>query len=411
MARGFLRALGLFTVLAAPWVGHASPTVILLSLDGIRSDYPDRDRLPSFERMAKEGMRAGRMRPVFPSNTFPNHVSLATGTYPDRHGILDNRFWDRKRGLYDYGKGKGPSWLEAEPLWAAAERQGIPAATFFWVGSETPWRGQTIRYAKLPFDADVLEGEKVDQILAWLALPGERRPGLIMSWWHGADAAGHRFGPDSSEVAEALKGQDAELARLFAGIDHRDAWDEVTVIVVSDHGMIAVTESVSLGEVLEAAGIRARVQFGSSVSHVFLDDPGDLTRAQDVLADDEGLRIYRGVDLPAELRIGHPQRNGDLVILIDPPRVFYELSGLRRAYLGLRALWNPDAEVGMHGFDPGRSDMGAIFFALGRGVTPGYRQTEIRAIDVAPTVARLLGIEAPAQSEGDPVPGVGENLR
>ncbi len=413
VCRGFLRALGLVIVLVAPCVGHASPTVILLSLDGVRSDYPDRARLPSFERMAAEGMRAERMRPVFPSNTFPNHVSLATGTYPDRHGILDNRFWDRKRGLYDYGKGdgKGPSWLEAEPLWAAVERQGIPAATFFWVGSETPWRGQTIRYAKAPFDEGVPEREKVDQILAWLELPGEIRPGLIMSWWHGADAAGHRFGPDSSEVIEALEGQDAELTRLFAGIDSRSAWDEVTVLVVSDHGMIAVNESVSPDEVLKSAGIGARVQFGSSVAHVFLDDPGDLIRARTVLADDEGLRIYRGVDLPDELRISYPQRNGDLVILIDPPRAFYQLSGLRRAYFGLRALWNPDAKLGMHGFDPGRSDMGAIFFALGRGVTPGYREAEIRAIDVAPTVARLLGIEAPAQSEGDPVPGVGENLR
>ena len=83
-------------------------------------------------------MRAGRMRPVFPSNTFPNHVSLATGTYPDRHGILDNRFWDRQKGLYNYSRGADDSWLEAEPLWAAAERQGVRAATFFWVGSEQP---------------------------------------------------------------------------------------------------------------------------------------------------------------------------------------------------------------------------------------------------------------------------------
>ena len=98
--------LVVLAALALPGVGDAKPTVILLSLDGVRHDYPERMRLPAFERMEKEGMRVARMRPVFPSNTFPNHVALATGTYPDRHGILDNRFWDRERGLYDYGKGE-----------------------------------------------------------------------------------------------------------------------------------------------------------------------------------------------------------------------------------------------------------------------------------------------------------------
>jgi predicted AlkP superfamily pyrophosphatase or phosphodiesterase len=231
-----------------------------------------------------------------------------------------------------------------------------------------------------------------------------------MSWWHGADAEGHRFGPDSPEVVDALVGQDAELARLFAGIDRRNAWDQVTVIVVSDHGMIAVSESVSLGEILEDAGIRAQVYFGSSVAHVFLDNPVDLGRARALLAGDEGLRIYTGTDLPQDLRIGSPQRNGDLVAMVDPPRTFIQFSALQRTYFELRRLWNSEAEVGMHGFDPGRSEMGAIFFALGRGVTPGHREAEIRTIDVAPTVARLLGIDAPGQSEGNPIPGVGEKL-
>ena len=112
---------------------QADPTVIVLSWDGVRWDYPERTSLPALERMARDGMRAQRMTPVFPASTFANHVSLATGTYPDKHGIVDNRFWDRERGLYDYGN--DASWLEAEPLWAAAERQGIKAATYYWVGS------------------------------------------------------------------------------------------------------------------------------------------------------------------------------------------------------------------------------------------------------------------------------------
>jgi len=384
------------------------PTVIVISLDGVRHDYPEKTKLPALARMQEEGMRAERMRPVFPSNTFPNHVSLATGTYPDRHGIVDNRFWDRDRGLYDYEKGAGPSWLEAEPLWVTAERQGVPAATLFWVGTAQPWRGVDARYKKVPFDGSFPERAKVDQILEWLDLPARDRPGLIMSWWHGADRAGHKFGPDSADVIEALGEQDAQLARLLAGIDARSAWEQVTLLVVSDHGMLAVEASVSLSEMLEASGISARVQHGSSVAHVFLDDSADLERAEALIAEDPGLQAYRSGQLPESLRLAHPRRNGDLIVLVAPPRKFSRRELLPRLYFGTRQLWDPKAREGTHGYAPDHPDMKAIFFALGRGVKAGSRVAEIRSIDVAPTVTRLLGIDAPEMSEGTPIPGVGE---
>jgi hypothetical protein len=61
----------------------------------------------------------------------------------------------------------------------------------------------------------------------------------------------------------------------------------------------------------------------------------------------------------------------------------------------------------MHGFLPGRPEMGAIFYALGRGVPRGKALGEVRSVDVAATVARLLGIEPPAQSEGKAIAGFG----
>ena len=412
MAR-LLSFLIILLVLASPGRSQAEGTVIVLSWDGVRSDYPERASLPGLERMARDGMRAGRMRPVFPASTFANHVSLATGTYPDRHGIVDNRFWDRDRGLYDYGNGNGndASWLEAEPLWAAAERQGVRAATYYWVGSETPWRGQASHYVKAPFDGDVSESKKVDQILAWLDLPEDKRPGLIMSWWHGADYAGHRFGPDAPEIIEALEQQDAQLMRLFAGIDARGGWSDITLLVVSDHGMTAIESRFSLADLLEKESIAARVQKGCSVAHVFLKDGGDLQRAQAAIASKKGLHVYRPDTLPQSMRLAHPRRNGDLIVLIDPPRCFGNTSFWREAYLGWRRLTGPHAQFGAHGFDPTLPEMGTIFYALGQGVTPGHREEEVRTIDVAATVSGLLGIDPPSSSEGSPIAGVGSARR
>ena len=383
----------------------ADPTVIVLSWDGVRSDYPERTSLPGLERMEREGMRAKRMTPVFPSSTFANHVSLATGTYPDRHGIVDNRFWDRERGLFDYGN--NADWLDAEPLWASAERQGVRAATHYWVGSETPWRGQASHYVKAPFDGSVGEAEKVDQILSWLDLPVPERPGLIMGWWHGADGAGHRYGPDSPEVTQALQEQDAELRRLLAGLDARDAWKDVTLLVVSDHGMLGVEETFSLTSLVEDEAIPARVEERSTVAHIFLESLTDRERLEARIAEEPGLHTYRPETLPEHLRLGHPTRSGDVMVLIDPPRIFRPGDPWTNAYIWVRRLWEPQTRFGAHGFHPQHPDMGTIFFALGRGVTPGHRDEEVRTIDVASTVSALLGIEPPRHNEGQPIRGVG----
>jgi predicted AlkP superfamily pyrophosphatase or phosphodiesterase len=378
----------------------APSTVILLAWDGVRHDYPDRAELPGLARMERDGVRASRITPPFPSSTFPSMVTIATGTYPDRHGIVDNTFRDANRGPFD--READPSWIEAEPLWIAAERQGVRSAVFFWVGSEQDWRGQGARFRKAPFDGEVGEEEKVAQILAWLDLPPAERPRLIMAWWHGTDRVGHQKGPDHPDVAAALVQQDRQLERLLAGIDERGAWGSTTVVVVSDHGMTAVRESVAVAERLAAAGIEAEVIAGGAVAHVFLDEPSSADAAVRALEGLEGVAVHRRADVPAALRLAHPHRTGDLVLTVAPPRTFVAPGIAERAVSLASGLlgW----ERGMHGFDPALSDMGGIFFAVGNGVPRGERIDPVRAIDVAPTVAAILGIEPPLDAEGEPLP-------
>jgi len=395
-------ALGL--VLAAAGAARAErPVVILLSWDGVRHDYLERAELPGLARLAREGLRAERLLPVFPSNTFPGHVSLATGTYPDRHGIVDNRFWDRERGLFDYSN--DASWIEAEPLWIAAERQGVRAAVFFWVGSETEWRGRRASYRRRPFDSAIGEGEKVRQILAWLDRPEAERPRLVMGWWHGADSAGHRKGPDHPDVVAALAEQDRHLRDLLAGLDARDAWDSTTLLVVSDHGMTEGTGRVDPGTALREAGIAVRLVAGSSLAHVFLEEPARAGEAEAALSGLDGVEVHRREAIPESLRIRHPTRTGDLVLRTRPPLAF---RGARGRLAGLYAVvvrWL-GGSVGLHGYAPEHPDMGAILLAAGRGVAKGRRIGPVRAVDVAPTVAGLLGIEPPRHSEGTRIPGI-----
>ncbi len=417
-AAGALRVALLALVLAfasplqaadEPLSEPAQATVIVLSWDGLRHDYPDLHSaavpLPGLARFVAQGARAERLIPVFPSNTFPGHVALATGTYPDRHGIPDNVFLDRERGLYRYSP--DANWLDAEPLWIAAERQGITAATYFWVGSETDWRGQRSRYREAPFDGDRPEAAKVDRILEWLALPAPERPRLIMSYWAGADGAGHRHGPDSAEVRAALIEQDRALVRLQEALDGMQAWRHTTLLVVSDHGMLARGDSLDLPGALAAAGIEAQI-YGGTLGHVFLADLGTLEAAERVARAIGPVQVFRGSDLPPAWRLSHPTRTGDLVVVADPPYTLDRPPGLEgQAMAAMQAL---GGQFGMHGYDPMMPEMGGVFMALGRGVPKGQPLGLVRQIDVAATVSALLGMAPPLQSEGDPIKGFADAL-
>ena len=389
--------LGVHAIGTASAAGTA--TVVLISMDGVRHDFLDATSLPALERMQREGARAERLIPVHPSNTFPGHVSIATGTWPDVHGIIDNQFEDRERGLYSYDA--DANWIKAEPLWAAAERQGLPAATYFWVGSETDWNGIGARHRMTPFDTSRPEAEKAKQALRWLRLPKAERPRLIMSYWAGVDAVAHRKGPADPAVAAQLRLQDAALGQLLAGIDAMALWPSLTLMVVSDHGMTVAGELIDAAAALADAGVKARV-LGAAVANVYLEDAQDLQAATAALAGLSNVRVRQRADIPATWRLRHDGRTGDLVATTMPPFVLSPPSNPLCALMPSRCL-----SPGGHGYRPDHPDMGGILLALGRGVQAGARLPPAHQTDIAATVARLLGMTPPAQSEGTPIAGIG----
>ena len=165
-----------------------------------------------------------------------------------------------------------------------------------------------------------------------------------MSWWHGADRAGHLAGPDHPDVDEALAEQDAQLGALLAGLDARTAWEHTTLLVTSDHGMTTASESVPLRERLSEAGLSPRRVDGSAVVHLFFEDPEQLERAEQALEDLPGARVERREALPAELGLAHPTRSGDLVVRALPGY------SLRTRSVGSQVLRLSGRQPGLHGY-------------------------------------------------------------
>ncbi|MCB0806981.1 MAG: alkaline phosphatase family protein, partial [Bacteroidales bacterium] len=130
----------IFFVLHLATAQNDQPYVVLVSMDGFRWDYPEMVETPNFDQLAARGVRAKSLRPCFPTKTFPNHYSIATGLYPDHHGIVLNSFFDpeteRYYAIFDRKAVEDGSFYGGEPIWVTAEKQGMKAASYYWVGSE-----------------------------------------------------------------------------------------------------------------------------------------------------------------------------------------------------------------------------------------------------------------------------------
>jgi len=387
-----LAARGLVVVFlaAAAWAcaeaGTASgpaDTVVVLSIDGLRWDYPARAGAATFARLASEGASCRALLPPFPSSTFPAHASLATGVFPDRHGIVNNEFLDRRRG--PYRRDDDASWLLAEPIWVTAERQGVRTAVFHWVFSYTPWQGVAAT-RRVPFSAETTDREKIERITRWLSLQGDDRPRLILSYLHGPDAAGHADGPESGAVLERVRQTDHLLGRLLRALERAP---RSALIVVSDHGMAGVSRVLRTRDLLgQGESRRVRAISTGAVCNVYCPDLRACGAAESALKGVPGMTVYRMESLPEGLRYRQPERTGDLVAIAPAGTYFADGHGKAKPARG------------MHGYPPEQSEMQGIFYAWGAGVRRGALRSQLRAVDVAPIVCRLLGMTCPEDIDG-----------
>ena len=364
-------------------------TVVMISMDGTRPADLRPDRLPSLVALGAAGLRAEGLIPVNPSNTFPNHVSLATGVRPEIHRLVNNSFHDPDHGRFS--RADAEAWIESEPIWSLAERHDIRAAAYFWVGSEGPWTGGLGPSEFREFSSRTLEKTKVNRILEWLSEPDPaKRPQLITAWFHGADHAAHNHGPDAEEVGAALAPQDRQIARLVREMEERRLFETTTLIFVSDHGMTEAETLFDLGAAMRRAGVKASViGIGGFSSVVFKEAKARKYQVETALrvAREAGLEAWARNDAPADWHVGDV-RFGHIVV---------------RAPIGTAIVTARSHIKGYHGYDPQEPSMAGMLVARGRGVQPGSRIGRTSNLSVAPTILKLLGVPIPDQMKAPPI--------
>lgn len=375
-----------------------APTSIIISLDGFRADFLQRGLTPRLSAFVKEGVSPKYMTPSFPSVTFPNHYTLATGLYPESHGIVGNTFWDPEleADFYytDPDRSLDPKWWGGEPFWVTAERQGIRTAVHMWPGSEAHVLGTDPSFLD-KFNGKEALDKKAARVLEFLDKPGaedpgaplsETRPQLIAAYVPNVDADGHRYGPNSTEIRSTIGDVDAMLDDIFRGLELRNLTGIVNVIVVSDHGMATTSADrlIQLEDLVDASKIH-RLD-GWPLNGLRLVDPdADLRPTYDALRaaaeSNPNFDVYlRDENMPERYHFSDNDRIAPLWIVPKTGWVIVTKDEFDIAEEKKKA-GDGDADYkprGLHGYDNEHPLMRAIFVARGPAFPhPAHSEIEV----------------------------------
>ena len=367
------------------------PYVVMLSLDGFRWDYQEKTTTPTLDYITKHGVKADGLQPAFPSKTFPNHYTIATGLYPGNHGLISNSFYAPDLQQYysigDRTKVENGKFYGGEPIWVTAEAQQVKTGSYFWVGSEAKIKGYRPTYWKR-YDHKFPYLQRVDSVISWLNKPYAERPKLITWYLDKADGIGHRYGPDSKKLCNTVTMLDSVIGYFLDEVNKLDIKDSVNFIVVSDHGMHAIDSNkvVYLSQYIKPQWVNTLI--GGNPFVLLYPEKNFKDSILNNLSSVSGISAWAKEDIPERYHLKQNKRVPQIVIVANE---------------GWSVQSDPSHKVytgGTHGYDNTISDMNGIFYAIGPNFKQDYKAGQLYNTDIYNLIAKILDIK-PAPNDGD----------
>jgi predicted AlkP superfamily pyrophosphatase or phosphodiesterase len=410
---------GTLTGFAQTRIAAKDRMVIVISLDGFPGFALEdpKQPVPTLRRLIRDGTWA-RMHTINPTITWPNHTTMVTGVHADEHGLLLNgtivrtNGWPPVRVDPRIDKAK---MVHAPTVYDAAHKAGLTTAQVDWVAINN---ASTITWAfhewATPDDAvprEMIEGGVLmtnevqdftkfnivwrDQVWTKAAayLIREHKPNLMLFHLLTLDATHHRYGPKNLAAMGAMAFLDSCVAQVLEAVNQAGMAERTTFFVVSDHGFKGYTNEIRATVALGSAGLTnaAYVLPEGGTGFLYLNatnSPGVSQRVVELMKSVEGIAEVIMSDRFAALGLPLPKNDPQMFDILLTAKSGYSFSGA----VGGPVTAAVPQQAGSHGYLAADPDLDAIFIASGYGVKRGAKLDEVRSIDVAPTIAKLLGV-------------------
>lgn len=423
--------------------------LLVFSVDAmVREDVEYLKTLPNFKRCLAGGSEITHMKTIYPSVTYPAHVSLITGCYAGKHGVVSNFGFTTDN--------KDDTWLwfadniKVKDIFSAAKQAGYSTASVFWpVTGCHPDIDYLIDEYWMPLPGDTLEGsfrragssEEVISIIkknAHLLPPTYEKGGkknimaepyadnfLIscmcdiieeyapeVSFVHNGylDNARHQNGQFNSEVTHGVELVDAWLGQLIDALERRGVLEETNIVMVSDHGQINLTRTVKPNVYLADAGYidvnengevldwRAFSFSNAMSAMVYLKHPEDTVLHDEVYAylqhlAKEGLYGFSEVFTKKEIE-EKEHLTGDFSFVLETDGYTSFSDSCIRPLVQQKDLSDFRFAAASHGYLPEKGPQ-PVFLAKGPDFNENVTISDCSIVDVAPTLATVLNVDLP----------------
>jgi predicted AlkP superfamily pyrophosphatase or phosphodiesterase len=416
----------------APKANAPKPMVVVITLDGFpaRALQDPRLPMPTLRALMEKGAVASGMQPINPTVTWPNHTAMITGVDASKHHVVAN-------GLItfpdDQGEPKVEPWVDksklvhAETLYEAAAAKGLTTGQVDWVAIYGA-KGVTWQFGEKPdVDSPIAQeliakgtvtqeqvakfGEKStpawhDQVWTDAAVDIIERhtPDLLLLHLLETDSIQHAYAPLTPAAYAAYAYADQCLERVVNAVRQVGALDRTTFFILSDHGFSTYTHTISPNAGLLQLGLLRKndnsyrgdvwVKAEGGAAELFIRD--EKRRAElvpELKAYFEGIAGVQHVYTNEEARsIGMPSEKDtdqapQLYLTAMPDFAFGD---------GIDGdLITAHSPRGAHGYVNSMPDMQALFVASGAAIRPGVKLDAISNLQVAPTIAKILGLQLP----------------
>ncbi|XP_020657167.3 bis(5'-adenosyl)-triphosphatase ENPP4 [Pogona vitticeps] len=354
------------------------PRLLLVSFDGFRADYLKKYELPYLQDFIKDGVLVEHVTNAFITKTFPNHYSIVTGLYEESHGIVANEMFDAitKKKFSQFNDTDPFWWNEAIPIWVTNQRQENRAsASAMWPGTDVKIHNSTPHFF-MKYNSSVSFDKRVDNIITWL---NSSNPPVTFAtlYWEEPDASGHKYGPeDIQNMTKVLEEVDKLIGLLIQKLKASKLWEEINVIITSDHGMVQCSQDrlINLDGCIDRNSYRLVDK--SPVAALL---PQNETDAYNSVKNcSPHMKAYLKEEIPERYHYHHSRRIQPIILVADEGWTIVQSENLPK--------------LGDHGYDNTLPSMHPFLAAHGPAFRRGYKQKRMGIVDIYPMMCHILGL-------------------
>ncbi|BES87961.1 ectonucleotide pyrophosphatase phosphodiesterase [Nesidiocoris tenuis] len=389
--------LWMLAILDVSWT-RALDRLLVVSFDGFRYDYLNRSLTPNIQNLIRQSTYSERILSVFPSQTFPNHFSIATGRYVEEHGVLANELMDlQTQEIYKFGYKLFHYNETTVPIWTLNElkKEGRHSGCMMWVGCSMAYQGTNGTYS-VEFDLSIPWDDRIEKSVSWFTDP-VKPANLVMLYFESPDQEGHIYGPDSPETNAQIQRVDKTVQKLLQVLKAKNLSD-VNLVVLSDHGM----ESVTLPRIINLTGVIGDDGKWLGTSPVLQIYPNKgktdalYERLQEFSKRNGHFDVYKKQDIPEIYHYKNCDRAPPILAVAKPKYGFHDLySWIDEIKKKHKLTVTNQTEFGVHGYDPQTLSMQPFFIAKGPKFEKGLKLDKpLKVVDLYGIFADVLGLKA-----------------